>query len=311
MPQSLYQWVWIFLIYAFLGWCVEEVFHAVRMGKFVNRGFLNGPWCPIYGIGMILVILFLYPLRSNLIVLFLGSTVLLTLLEFITGFVLNHVFHSRWWDYSDKPFQLGGYICLPFSLMWGVAGTFVIEVLQDLIFELVKFFPHFPGLILESVILAAFITDCGLTLFTVLKLTGKIHALDELSKGLRRISDDIGETLFEDTESIAGVVSSGEEVFKEDAKEKKAEHTQRHKERRQRMEDALQDWKNEHAEESERLHRHYRTASSKPVFGERRLMKAFPNVKFTEGNDMLQQYKEHLTKQKGENGKSAESSTKE
>ncbi len=306
MPQSLYQWVWIFLIYAFLGWCAEEVFHAVRIGKFVNRGFLNGPWCPIYGFGMIQVILFLYPLRRNVLVLFLGSTVLLTLLELVTGFVLNHVFHSRWWDYSDKPFQLGGYICLPFSLAWGVAGTLVIEVLQDLIFGLVKIFPHLPGLIAESVISAVFITDCGLTLFTVLKLTGKIHALDELSRGLRRISDDIGETLFEDTESIAGVVSSGEEVFKENVEEKKTERAQKHRERRHRVEDALQNWKNEHAEESEKLRKHYRTASAKPVFGEKRLLKAFPDVKFTKGDAMLQQYKEHLTNQKGKHGEAAE-----
>ena len=88
MPENLYQAVWIFLIYAFLGWCAEVAYAAVEKGKFVNRGFLNGPVCPIYGFGMLVVATLLWGLRDNLILLFLGSAALTTALEFVTGWVL-------------------------------------------------------------------------------------------------------------------------------------------------------------------------------------------------------------------------------
>ncbi len=295
MPQSLYEWVWIFLIYAFLGWAVEEVFHAVRMGKFVNRGFLNGPWCPIYGFGMLLVIIFLYPLRGNLVLLFLGSTVLLTLLEFVTGFVLNHVFHSRWWDYSDKPLQFGGYICLQFSLCWGVAGTAVILLIQEPIAGLVRVFPKLPGEILEGIFVALFVLDCCLTLFTVLKLTQKVRVLDDLSQGLRKMSNDIGEDLYKGTENVAQTLSSAGEVFEENAEAKKEVHEEKRQER-ERKRKLIYVWKEGHKKEWEDLHAAFQEASKKHVFGERRLMEAFPNVKFTDRNETLQKYKKHLIK---------------
>ena len=113
----MYQFLWIFFVYAFLGWCTEVSYAALRTGKFVNRGFLNGPVCPIYGCGVVVVLVGLTPLKGNFVLLFLGSVVLTSVLELATGFVLEKLFRQRWWDYSDKPFNLGGYICLEFSIM--------------------------------------------------------------------------------------------------------------------------------------------------------------------------------------------------
>ena len=93
-----------FVIYAFLGWCCEVIFAALKTGKFVNRGFLNGPVCPVYGFGMLLVIgmqVFLLGSSDNIFTLFAGSFVLTSAIEFLTGFVLERVFHDKWWDYSD------------------------------------------------------------------------------------------------------------------------------------------------------------------------------------------------------------------
>ena len=117
----MYQLLWIFFLYAFLGWCTEVSYAALRTGKFVNRGFLNGPVCPIYGCGVVVVLAGLEPLKGNFVLLFLGSVVLTSALEWATGFVLEKLFRQRWRDYSDKPFNLGGYICLEFSVMWGFA----------------------------------------------------------------------------------------------------------------------------------------------------------------------------------------------
>ena len=117
----MYLFLWIFFIYSFLGWCTEVSYAALVTGKFVNRGFLNGPVCPVYGFGVVIVLSILVPLKGNLLVLFIGSVVLTSLLEWLTGFLLEKIFHQRWWDYSDQPFNIGGYICLRFSIAWGFA----------------------------------------------------------------------------------------------------------------------------------------------------------------------------------------------
>ena len=121
----MYRFLWIFFIYAFLGWCTEVSYAALVSGRFVNRGFLNGPVCPIYGLGVVLVMACLEPFRDNLLLLFVCSVLLTSLLEWITGFVLEKLFHQRWWDYSNEPFNLGGYVCLRFSIAWGLACVFV------------------------------------------------------------------------------------------------------------------------------------------------------------------------------------------
>ena len=117
MPQNFYELVWIFIIYAFIGWCTEVSYAALDRGIFVNRGFLNGPYCPIYGCGVLIVVVLLTPLKKNLLILYLGSFLLTSVLEFITGFVMEKVFHNKWWDYSDKPFNIMGYVCLKFSIL--------------------------------------------------------------------------------------------------------------------------------------------------------------------------------------------------
>ena len=112
MPDSFYLFAWLFVLYAFIGWCTKVVYTAVTLGRFVNRGFLNEPVCPIYGFGMLLVIFCLSPLQNNLLLFFVGAILLTSALEWITGFILEKVFRAKWWDYSDSPFNLNGYICL-------------------------------------------------------------------------------------------------------------------------------------------------------------------------------------------------------
>lgn len=117
MTFTLYQMYWIFVIYAFVGWCCEVAFAAVKSGTFVNRGFLTGPVCPIYGFGMLIVALLLTPLANSWLLLFVGAVVLTSLLELVTGFVLERFFHQKWWDYSAFRGNIGGYICPQFSLL--------------------------------------------------------------------------------------------------------------------------------------------------------------------------------------------------
>lgn len=195
MNYSIYELAWLFLIYAFLGWCVEVSFVAVTLGQVVNRGFLNGPVCPIYGVGMVGVLLLLEPVSNSLILLFLLGMLLCTAVELAGGWVLEKVFHTRWWDYTNQPFNLGGYICLGFSIMWGLAVTFVVRLVHPVIYALVAWLPHTLGLVLVIVLYILFITDFILTLITIVGLKKRLGELDRVAGALHAVGDTLSERL--------------------------------------------------------------------------------------------------------------------
>lgn len=184
-----------FIIYAFLGWCVEVAYAAFVKGEFVNRGFLSGPVCPIYGFGMVIIITLLSPLKDNIFILFLSSMILTSLLEFITGYILEKVFHEKWWDYSDSPFNLKGYICLSFSILWGLACVFVIDLIHPMISGVISIMPRVLGIVLLSVLGAVMLADATLTVSAILKLKRTASLVDELEKHMRKLSDGIGEKI--------------------------------------------------------------------------------------------------------------------
>lgn len=202
MPQNCYELVWIFIIYAFIGWCTEVSYAALDRGIFVNRGFLNGPYCPIYGCGVVIVVAVLTPLKDNLLILFIGSFLLTSILEYITGYLLEKVFHNQWWDYSDKPFNIHGYVCLKFSIYWGLACTFIMDVLHPIIYKGITLMPHIVGMILICIIMTVFFVDCGITVATILKFNKRLKVMDEMAERIHKLSDEIGENIYENVTDI-------------------------------------------------------------------------------------------------------------
>ena len=252
MPQNIYQAVWIFIIYAFLGWCSEVAFAAVNKGKFVNRGFLNGPVCPIYGVGMLIVVLCLWNLRDRPLLLFLGSALLTTALEFVTGFVLERFFHDKWWDYSDMPFNIKGYVCLKFTILWGLAASFIIGAIHRFIYMLIEKTPFALGVILLAVFSAAFIADFIVTLTALVKLPKKLKAMAEAERALRAVSDKIGENI---SDTTIAAKEKGEALAEEN---------------KPRLEELKAEYEKKKKELSAMLERN---------FVQRRIFKAFPNLK--------------------------------
>ena len=202
MPQNFYELVWIFIIYAFIGWCTEVSYAALDTGKFVNRGFLNGPYCPIYGCGVVIVVAILTPLKENLLILFAGSFLLTSVLEYITGYILEKVFHNKWWDYSDKPFNIKGYVCLKFSIYWGLACTFIMDIIHPIIYAAIRFIPFVLGVVLLSVIMCVFAADCIITVTTILKFNKRLKIMDEMAASIHRLSDEIGENIYENVMDV-------------------------------------------------------------------------------------------------------------
>lgn len=202
MGYSFYQIAWIFIIYAFLGWCSEVAYAAMNTGKFVNRGFNNGPICPIYGFGVLSVVGLLSPIKDNLILLFVVSVLFTTTIEFVAGWALEKIFHHKWWDYSKRPFNIKGYVCLKFSVIWGFACVFVMNIVQPMVETFINKVPYTLGMILLILLFTVLITDFTITLINVLKLPKKFRAIEEIEKAFDAASINLGENIAEKTLNI-------------------------------------------------------------------------------------------------------------
>ncbi|SHM26006.1 putative ABC transporter permease [Ruminococcus flavefaciens] len=198
----VYKTASFFVIYAFFGWCLEVVYQAVEHGKFINRGFLNGPYCPIYGFGVIIVYGALEPLKENILILYFGAVMLTTALELITGFLLEKIFDQKWWDYSHERFNLKGYICIKFSLLWGVACLVTVRLIHPAVNKFVDKLPHIVGIPILVVFFIGFISDMIITILAIIHIKKKLKLLDSISDEMRKISDKTGEKIFDSVEYV-------------------------------------------------------------------------------------------------------------
>lgn len=205
MTYSIYELLYIFAVYTFLGWLLEVVFVALTKGSFDNRGFLNGPACPIYGFGSLITLLVLTPFRSNFLVFFAGAVMLVTSLELAAGFLLEKVFHEKWWDYKDEPLNFYGYICMKFSLLWGVGCAFLMYILHPLVMEVLTWIPvsFGAGFIAVSYLLLA--ADLAITLMAFSKIADNIRDINRLGSRIKRISAAIGDNLSDGVNSVIKV----------------------------------------------------------------------------------------------------------
>lgn len=191
-----------FAIFSILGWVLEVAFSAIRHGKFVNRGFNSGPVCPIYGFCIALLRLILHPISHRWILLYVASVLLATVIELITGFVMDKIFDTKWWDYSANKFNLGGYICLSFSLIWGAFCVFIVKVLfppVDALYALV------PTKVLIP-ILAVFYLILLLDFFSSIQFARgfdkHLRLLSDLSDILKMSSDRLGKGVYLGTKKV-------------------------------------------------------------------------------------------------------------
>ena len=208
---SLYELFAYFFIYAFLGWVAEVGFHAITRGEFVNRGFLNGPICPIYGVGVTAILLILGDWVNKPWAVLLIGIALPTLIELVTGCVLDKFFHNKWWDYSNCRFNFKGYICLSFSILWGLAAVCVICVLHPAIKWLAALLKDPWATIAVAVCLAVILADGIVTLLQLFKLNSKLKELDEVSRKMRIGSDIIGRKIADATLAVEGKVLNTKE----------------------------------------------------------------------------------------------------
>ena len=206
--MSIYYSILYFFVYGFLGWCTEVIFAAFKQHRFVNRGFLNGPICPIYGVGVTLVIACLEAFQSNLLLLYISSVILVTVLEGVTGWTMDKLFHNKWWDYSKLPFNIGGYVCLLFSLIWGVACVFIVYFVHPLIHQVLSLIPHTAGIALIAILGIALLSDIIVTTSAIVKFNQYLELLKHITDELHAISNQIGSELYQNVMHVLDMQES-------------------------------------------------------------------------------------------------------
>ena len=269
--MTFYQILWSFFLYSFAGWCCEVVFAACKTGRFVNRGFLFGPMCPIYGFGVVAAVLLIEPIRAHWLQAYLVAVFVPTFLEYIVGWGAVKLLHTRLWDYSRMPLNIGGHVCLLFSLVWGLGCLIIVYLLQPLVLELIKLLPVPLGWVLLALFTATALTDLILTAIEAAKIPKRLRALEELERGLRRISDGIGAGLSGRTLELW---EKGQEKFPS-----------------QKWEEflgTLGNRKQEFLVQRDEILEKYQGLWEKPSRGYARLLKAFPHLQQTEAHRRLE-----------------------
>lgn len=216
--MQIYYLILYFFTYGFLGWCTEVAFASVKERRFVNRGFLNGPICPIYGVGVSAVVFLLEPFKDSLLLLYVSSVVVVTLIEGVTGYAMDKVFHHKWWDYSDQPLNIGGYVCLVFSLVWGIACVAIMKLIHPLIHSALSFLPFVMGMILIIILGIVLFADLYVTAATILKLNRHLETMEKIAAELHELSEKVGSNIHENVMDTIEKQEEGKKKLEEGKK---------------------------------------------------------------------------------------------
>lgn len=229
-----------FFIYAIIGWAMEVTYNGIRQGKYINCGVLNGPWCPIYGFAAISILFMLGKVNTySKLFLFFASMLVASVIELVTGFILEKVFHKKWWDYTDKNLNIGGYICAEYSLIWGALCFILYEAIHPMIVKFVSAFSVKILIIVNIIIAIIFLIDLIATVNTILGINKKFREIEKSKERLGEVTTDIGEKIAQ-----RGI-----------------ERAEKTSEKRKEFDERSQEFKNNFQK-----------------YGEKRLLKAFPNL---------------------------------
>lgn len=189
---DLRTWFLLFMIYSFIGWIIEVIDIFIVTKKVINRGFLIGPYCPIYGYGSLFIIYFLHAYTKDPIVLFVMAVAICSILEYTTSYVMEKIFKARWWDYSDSRFNINGRICLETMIPFGIGGCLILYVANPIIMNFLTFIPSIIQTIIASILFIIFLVD-NLVSFKVIlnfkKVASTIRkdSTEEISKKVRSV----------------------------------------------------------------------------------------------------------------------------
>lgn len=275
----LTQWVLFFFIYSFIGWVWECCFVSVRKRRWVNRGFLYGPMLPIYGFGALVVLISTIRVRDSIPLIFLLGMVGATLLEYVTGAVMERLFNVKYWDYSSQKFNLNGYICLTSSLGWGLFSVLLVKVIHVPIEEAVLKIPALAAEIAAFALTAVAAVDVTQSFNDAMDLKRILAQLEESKKQIKKMQEKLkvaSEELVEDYRQRAG-------EFVEDYRRRVEEHVEDYRGRAEEMAEDYKKLAEEHMDS-------YRQRAEEMVEGYKEEIKAQKKKRREQINSRKEEY---------------------
>ena len=212
----------LFLIYSFAGWLIETVGVFIKYKKFINRGFLLGPYCPIYGTGVVLITLLLSKYSDDIFALFFLATTLCGILEYFTSYIMEKIFKARWWDYSKMRFNINGRICLETLILFGFAGIIILHYLNPF---LISFITKIPGItmhIASGILFFLFITDCIISFKIINSVKSiKVSISSQIKDNTYEISSKVREIIMKKSAPYRRLIFAFPQAFADKLKESK------------------------------------------------------------------------------------------
>ncbi len=204
-----YHWITFFYIYCFFGWIFESTYVSLKSRRFVNRGFLRLPMLPLYGTGAVMMLWFSLPVKDNIFLVYLAGIVAATILEYITGYVMERLFKMKYWDYSNQPFNLHGYICLSSSIAWGFLTIFLTDVIHKPIANAVLEMNPIAEFAFIGIVSVLFVSDSIKSTKEALDLGRALEAMTKMKAELEEMQVQLALLKAETSQRVAD--------FKEDA----------------------------------------------------------------------------------------------
>ena len=201
--RNVFTYFMLFFIYAILGWIIETTLVSIEKRKYVNRGFLIGPYCPIYGFGGLAITILLKNYTKDPIVLFLMAVIICGILEYFTSYIMEKIFKARWWDYSAKKYNINGRICLETVVPFGILGCLVMYVLNPITFKYLNMLSNSMLNIISAICFTIFITDNIVSYNVISSFTKTVKTInvgkikdntEEITKKVREVL--IGKSFF-------------------------------------------------------------------------------------------------------------------
>lgn len=200
MLVEIEKYIALFFIYSFAGWVMETVQISIRQKKFVNRGFLIGPYCPIYGCGVLLITLLLQKYAGDLPLTFILSILICGTLEYMTSYVMEKIFKARWWDYSQRKFNINGRVCLENLVLFGLASCVIIYVTNPFIIKHLKMIPSMVQNVLIGALLVVHLVDNIVSYKIILNL--------------KKVSNEIKDDTIEISEKVKNIIHNKSRLYR-------------------------------------------------------------------------------------------------
>ncbi len=229
---TIAQWLFFFYFYCFFGWCFESSYVSIKKRHFVNRGFMRGPFLPLYGTGAIMMLVVSMPFRDNLFLTYLAGCVGATVLEYVTGVVMEALFKVRYWDYSNQKFNFQGHICLGSSLAWGGLTILMTEVIHKPVEKLVFMMPSMALSAVTFLLTCYIVSDFTLSFKAALDLRDILVKMEKAKEELQHLQKRL--------DVLIAISENEREERRQEREEKRQEREMRVDELRESIEERLE-----------------------------------------------------------------------